>query len=109
MKNYINNSNTENSNRPMFRDCKHIHNQSMSLAGERLSFLDDIELGDVDIFIESGDTRRKVRRIIEKRVAQRMHRKGKCYFDNYTRYNSKRRVANHFKNIFGESPTHFAA
>lgn len=93
----------------LYRNQKHIHNQSLSLAGEQLDFLNGVALGDVDIFVESGETRRKVRRIIEKRVCQEMHRKGKSSASNWGRYQGKRRVANQFKNIFGGYPSSMVA
>lgn len=84
-----------------------IRRQSRALANEQLDFLDGTALGDVDIFIESGETRRKVRRIIEKRVCQGLHRKGRPTTSNYSRYTGKHRVTNHLKNIYGKVPTGF--
>ena len=54
------------------RHCekKHIKNQSRRISEEKLNFKDGIALGEVDIFIDGGKTRNKVRRIIEKRVSQ---------------------------------------
>ena len=95
--------------KPLYRNQKHIRTQSESLAAETLDFLDGKALGEVDIFVESGETRRKVRRIIEKRVCQEMHRKGRTVTDNYSRYHGKRRVSNQFKNIYGGIPGCFAA
>jgi len=109
MSQYTFNHNAAESSKPLFRDRRHIHEQSASLACEMLSFLDGKALGDVDIFIESGETRRKVRRIIEKRVCQDMHRKGRKEDSNYSRYHGKRRVSNQFKNIYGAVPAGFAA
>jgi len=39
--------------------------------------MDGTAVGDVDILIESGEVRRKVRRIIEKRVCQDIHSRWK--------------------------------
>jgi len=95
--------------RPLFKNQKHIHNQSTSLAGEQLAFLGGKALGDIDIFTESGETQRKVRRIIEKRVCQDMHRKGRVNRDNFSRINGRRRVSNQLRNIFGDMPSTFTA
>lgn len=91
-----------------YSDKKDIRRQSIAIAEERLDFLDGTPLGDVDIFIESGDTVRKVRRIMEKRVAQDMHKMEKHYYrSNYRRYHEKHRTSNHMKNIYGKVPTGF--
>lgn len=84
-------------------DKKHIRRETNALAGEKLSFLDGISLGDLDFCIESGETRRKVRRIIEKRVCQSLYRRSKAasWDSNYGRYNEKHRVSNSFRNIYG--------
>ena len=89
-----------------FCEQKHIRRQTRALSDERLDFLDGASLGDVDIFIETGDTRRKVRRIVEKRICQDLYRRNKAasYNDNYGRYNEKHRVANSLKNIYGGFP-----
>lgn len=54
------------------RHCekKYIRNQSKRISEYKLNFKDGISLGEVDIFIDGGKTRNKVRRIIEKRVSQ---------------------------------------
>ena len=93
----------------LFKDMSHIHGQSEALASEQLSFLDGTFLGDVDLLGETGETRRKIRRIIEKRVCQDMHRKGKHSFDNWSRFNGKRRVSNQMRNIFGDVPMRLAS
>lgn len=93
--------------RVLLKDRKYIHNQSKAIAAEELNFLDGKQLGEVDIFIESGDVRRKVRRIIEKRVCQEMHKCGKIGNGNKFRYKSKRIVSNQFKNIYGGVPVGF--
>lgn len=94
---------------PLFRNRKHIRNQSSSLACEQLSFLGGKPLGEIDIFTETGETQRKVRRIIEKRVCQDLHRRGRTGKGNFTRYSSRRRVSNQFRNIFGGIPASMAA
>ena len=91
------------------RHCekKHIKNQSRKISEEKLNFKDGIALGEVDIFIDGGKTRNKVRRIIEKRVSQDYWRRAKGGEDNYDRYRTRHHVSNHFKNIYGSVPTGF--
>lgn len=43
---------------------------SRAIASERLAFLDGAEIGSLILTDEAGETRRKVRRIVEKRVCQ---------------------------------------
>ena len=98
-------SNTScNSSKIRFSETKHIRRQTHSISCEKLSFRDGAFLGDIDLSSESGNTRRKVRRIIEKRVCQDLYRSSRAAncADNYGRYNEKRRVANSLKNIYGE-------
>lgn len=92
-----------------FAETRYIKNQSRSLAHERLDFLDGEKLGDVSIRIEDNATCRKIRRIMEKRIAQSFWRcprhsqtKGNC-----ARYETRHQVTNHFKNIFGTVPEGF--
>ena len=94
-------------NSTRFCNQKHIRRQTHSLSNERLTFLDGESLGDVDIYSETGDTRRKVRRIVEKRICQDLYRRNKAasYNDNYGRYNEKHRVSNSLKNIYGGFPS----
>lgn len=89
-----------------FCRTKKILRQTNSLSSERLEFLGGENLGDIDIFGETGENRRKVRRIIEKRVCQSLYRGSRAASrnNNYGRYNEKRRVANSIKNIYGGYP-----
>ena len=91
------------------RHCekKHIKNQSRRISEARLSFKDGITLGEVDIFIDGGKTRKMVRRIVEKRVAQDFWRTAKGCRDNYDRYRTRHHVSNHLKNIYGSVPCGF--
>lgn len=89
----------------LYRDRKSIKRQTMAIANERLYILDGANLEDVDILGISGEARRKVRRIIEKRVCQDLYRKQRAWTaDNYGRYNEKRRLSNTLKNIYGQFP-----
>ena len=87
----------------------YIKNQSRTLAHERLEFLNGEKLGNVSIRIEDNATCRKIRRIMEKRIAQsfwqnpvRSKHKG-----NGARYETRHQVSNHFKNIYGVVPECF--
>lgn len=93
--------------KPFHSEMKHIKNFSESLSGERLSFLDGKRLGDVDIFIESNATLRKVRRIIEKRTCQEYWRTRGSKSDCGDRHQMRHRVTNQFKNIYGAVPSGF--
>ena len=83
--NQISNLSSENSSN-LYRNRKHIRRQTDAFASESLDFLDGKNLGEVDIYRVSSDTRGKVRRIIEKRIAQEMA-KSERYFgaSNYSR------------------------
>ena len=59
---------------PFHSEKKYIKSRSAALAEERLSFLGGERLGDLSISIECNATCRKVRRIMEKRVAQEFWR-----------------------------------
>ena len=94
---------------PYLSEKKYIKSCSAVLADERLDFLGGECLGDLTIGIESNATCRKVRRIMEKRVAQEFWRqssKGKRV-GNRPRYETRHHVSNHFKNIFGVVPKGF--
>ena len=94
---------------PLHSEKRFIKNQSYAIAEERLAFLDGERLGDLSIGIEDNATCRKIRRIMEKRVAQNFWRNasyGKKQ-GNAARYETRHHVSNHFKNIFGEVPKGF--
>jgi hypothetical protein len=91
--------------KPYHSEMKYIKNMSGMLSEERLSFLDGKRLCDVDIFIESNSTVRKVRRIIEKRVCQEYWRTRSDKGDNGDRQRMRRHVSNHFKNIYSAVPS----
>lgn len=93
--------------KPFHCEMKYIKNISGSLSDERLSFLDGKRLSDVDIFIESNATVRKVRRIIEKRVCQEYWRTRSGKGSNGDRQRMRRHVSNQFKNIYGAVPSGF--
>ena len=94
---------------PHLSEKKYIKSQSAVLAKERLAFLGGECLGDLSIGIESNATCRKIRRIMEKRIAQEFwsqsfsHKKK----GNRPRYEMRHHMSNHFKNIFGVVPKGF--
>lgn len=103
------NQDMKNYNTPLHSEKRFIKNQSYAIAEERLAFLDGERLGDLSIGIEDNATCRKIRRIMEKRVAQNFWRNasyGKKQ-GNGARYETRHHVSNHFKNIFGEVPKGF--
>ena len=100
------NQDMKNYTTPLHSEKRFIKNQSYAIAEERLAFLDGERLGDLSIGIEDNATCRKIRRIMEKRVAQNFWRTasyGKKQ-GNGARYETRHHVSNHFKNIFGEVP-----
>jgi hypothetical protein len=88
-------------------ETKLIKNQSKRISEEKLNFKNGIALGDVDIFIDGGRTRSKVRRIVEKRVAQGYWKSARSPKGNLDRYRTRRHVSNHLKNIYGSVPVGF--
>ena len=103
------NQDMKNYNTPLHSEKRFIKNQSYAIAEERLAFLDGERLGDLSIGIEDNATCRKIRRIMEKRIAQNFWRNasyGKKQ-GNGARYETRHHVSNHFKNIFGEVPKGF--
>ena len=104
-KNYIyDRAETAKSNR------QKMFNLSRSIAEERLSFRDGTELGSLSIAIEDGYTKRKIRRIVEKRVNQDYwnHVNDSRTFDNKHRAASKKYVSKVTRKIFGEPLTGFS-
>ena len=79
------------------------HSVSRSISEERLDFKGGIQLGDLSIAIESGSTKRKVRRILEKRVNQDYwsHVRNAQVRDNRHRASSKKYVSSVTRKIFG--------
>ncbi|MCQ2146902.1 MAG: hypothetical protein MJZ16_05225 [Bacteroidales bacterium] len=97
----------ENNSSIRFCETKYIKNKTREISDERLSFMDGERLGDVSIRIEDGATKRKIRRIVEKRVSQnyyKAHPHAKCN----ARFATKRHLANTLKNIYGEVTVGFS-
>ena len=92
------------------RHCekRHIKNQTKKISSEKLNFKEGIALGDVDIFIDGGKTRNKVRRIVEKRVIQDYWKTVGKHDGNKDRYKPRRRVSCSLKKIYGAVPCGFS-
>ena len=86
---------------------KHNKNQTRKISSEKLNFKDGLSLGEVDIFIDGGKTRNKVRRIVEKRVAQDYWKTAGGRNGNRDRYYTRHHISNHMKNIYGAVPCGF--
>jgi len=88
------------------KDRKDIKRQTRQLSDERLKFKDGKRLGDLNPSLESGESRRKLRRIMEKRVCKdfwaEKKRIGKSEETNFARHTIKRHIANHWRNIYGQ-------
>ena len=100
---------TMSDRKKLYCEKRYIKNRSVILADERLDFMGGERLGDVPIGIEDNATRRKIRRILEKRVAQHFWRNaatGKKQ-GNGARYQTRHHLSNHFKNIYGFIPSGF--
>ena len=80
------------------------HSLCRSIAEEKLSFKDGVELGSLSIGIEDGETKRKVRRIVEKRVCKEYWKtkKSSAILDNKHRAATKKYVSSVTRKIFGE-------
>ena len=93
-------------NRIRFSERKYIKNQSNAIADERLAFLDGQRLGDLSMGIEDNATKRKVRRIMEKKIAQKYYKNAfeGILAGNRARYDTRHMLTNQMKNIFGFVP-----
>lgn len=79
------------------------HALCRSIAEERLCFKNGVSLGSLPITVEDGQTKRIVRRIVEKRVCKEYWRNRKCLdtFDNKHRADTKKNVSCVTRKIFG--------
>lgn len=73
-----------------------------SIAAEKLAFKKEVPLGSLHIAVEDGETKRKVRRIVEKRVCKEYWkaRKNIVITDNKHRAATKKYVSRITKKIF---------
>ena len=92
---------------PFHSENKYIKGQSAALAEECLDFLGGERLGDLSIGFESNSTRRKVRRIMEKRICQDYWRTHDGTGGNGDRQRMRSHLTNHMKNIYGCVPEGF--
>ena len=83
--------------------------RSASLYQVSLNFMDGRSIKDLSYKEEDGDTRRKVRRIIEKRVCQKLHNQMDNLDGNDIRYRERRQSAKYVKRICGKIPYAFSA
>ncbi len=88
---------------PWLSEQKHIKNRTDAYASQRMNFKNGRRLG--DIYISDNSTCKKVRRILEKRVAQDYWKNArmKSRFTNRGRYETRHFLANQFQNIYGLS------
>lgn len=89
-----------NTDQIVYCETRYIKGRTRKISGENLSFKGGKRLGDLNLRYENGDTIRKVRRIIEKRVCQdfyKCHQHVKCNAKHKTMHN----VSCTIRNIFG--------
>lgn len=83
--------------------------RSASLYQVSLNFMNGRSIKELSYKEEEGDTRRKVRRIIEKRVCQKLHNQMDNLDGNDMRYRERRQSAKYVKRICGRNPYAFSA
>lgn len=94
---------------PLFCEMRFIKSQTAAYADERIYFKNGKRLG--DIYIYDNKTCRKVRRILEKRVAQDYWKSARPSNarTNRGRYETRHFAANHFQNIYGNPDKYLRA
>ena len=80
-----------------------------SLRQVSLNFLDGRSISELSYEDDDGDTRRKVRRIIEKRVCQRIHNETEYFDGNKTRFRERRQSSKQVQRICGRIPYAYSA
>lgn len=83
--------------------------RSQSLSQVSLNFMAGRAVKELSYQEEDGDTRRKVRRIIEKRVCQRLHNHENNFRGNEMRFRERRQSAKQVNRICGRIPYAFSA
>ncbi len=103
MKNIKNNYFYDSTSAAKFQNKHKAHSLCRSIAEEELAFKNGSALGALSIAIEDGQTKRKVRRIVEKRVCKEYWkaRKHAAISDNNHRAATKRYVSCVTRKIFG--------
>lgn len=91
----------------LIRNRSNIRTQSENLSREQMRFLDGCALGDIRLKNQDQETLRNIRRIIEKRVCQEYWKTRTRDNDNFARFNTKRFVSNHIKNLYGPAAIYF--
>ena len=74
------------------------------ISQEKLAFMDGAELGSISIAIEDGATKRKIRKIIEKRVCKeywKRHTPNEDYNDQH-RANTQKNISSITRRIYGD-------
>lgn len=99
----------KNYSKPYFSEKSYIKNQVNALTSERLSFLGNERLGDIDLMEEDPEVCRKVRRIMEKRICQKFWKNASLAkrSGNRARFETRHQLSNHFRNIYGTVPKHY--
>lgn len=95
-----------NMNNCIYSETRYIKSRTEAISNVKLSFKGGQRLGDLSLGIEDNATKRKVRRIVEKRVCQdyyKAHPRVKCS----ARHAIKRNSSNTLKNIYGVVPEGF--
>lgn len=77
------------------------------LGKTALDCLDGRPMKGVNYSLETGETRRKVRRIIEKRVCQGIHSSAREYYGNEARARERKITSKQTKRICGYIPYSF--
>lgn len=82
-------------------ESRYIKGRTTAYASQRINFKNGRRLG--EIYIHDNATYKKVRRILEKRVAQDYWKSAlaSSAFTNRGRYETRRHLANQFQNIYG--------
>lgn len=103
MKNIKNTFNYDYSKSTKNHNKRKTQSISRVIAEEKINFKDGAELGSLPIAIEDGVTKRKVRRIVEKRVCKEYwkSKKNAIVVSNKQRSDTKRYVSCVTKIIFG--------
>ena len=104
MKNLKNNYNHGRRQANKSENKKKTNSLCRSIAEEKLNFKDGVELGSLSIGIEDGATKRKVRRIVEKRVCKDYWklRKKSAGESNKHRAATKKYISSVTRKIFGQ-------
>lgn len=92
----------------VYSTTKHrkINRHSVSLNQISLCFMNGCSINELSCR-EDGCTRRKIRRIIEKRVCQNIHNQMLAQDGNAVRYRERKQLSKHVNRICGRIPNGF--